>query len=227
MSWSPHDIRFEIETWPNRENLWNADLQKQYLPDGTTGWKNGVKFEQPYDVGYDALYYLHYNYLRESQENYKADVDFQIDRWNRAKLGFLYIAVQELHRFSANYYAEKRDPRNEFRYRPKMYSGYIQNRTDLGDFVFDYGLRYDGFQHNTNWGITALDFWGENVHPRTLHEWSPRFDVAFPVTDKAQLRFSYGVFTQLPSMNDMFAGSSGGSPFMNPGGLEFSPDRRL
>jgi len=221
MSWSPHDIRFEIETWPNRENLWSAELQKQYLPDGATGWKNGVRFEQPFNVGTDALYYLHYNYLRESQENFKADVDFQLDRWNRAKLGFLFMPFK-IHRFSANYYAEKRDPRNEFRYRPKMYSGYIQNRTDLGDFVFDYGLRYDGFQHNYNWGLSALDFWGENVHPRTLYEWSPRFDVAFPVTDKAQLRFSYGVFTQLPSMNDMFAGSSGGSPFYNPGGLEFS-----
>jgi hypothetical protein len=39
--------------------------------------------------------------------------------------------------------------------------------------------------------------------------------VAFPVTEKTQLRFSYGVFTQLPSLSHMLWPS-------NPGGLEYS-----
>ena len=37
-----------------------------------------------------------------------------------------------------------------------------------------------------------------------IDEWSPRFDVGFPVTDRSQMRFSYGVFTQLPSMSFIF-----------------------
>jgi len=221
MSWSPHDIQFEIETWPNKDNLSTDTERLAYLPDGSTGWKNGIPYETPLDIRIEALYYMNYDYLRESQNNYKGDFDFQIDRFNRAKMGFQYNDVNNW-RFSANYYADKRNPKDNFRYKPEMYDAYIQNRTDLGDFVFNYGIRYDAFEHNTNWGITSLDQWGEIVRPRVMHEWSPRFDVGFPVTDKAQLRFSYGVFTQLPSLDLMFAGSSGGSPFMNPGGLEYS-----
>ena len=221
LSWAPHDVQFEVERWPNKEGLYNQELRAQYAPDGDTGWKQGVNIVTPFMTDDPAFYYIYYNYLRESQNNYKADLDFQLNRWNRAKLGVHFLTINNL-QFRTNYYAERRDPQNEFRYKPEMYAGYFQNRTDLGDFVFDYGLRYDGFQHNTNWGITSGDAHGASVRPRTLHTWSPRFDVGFPVTDKAQLRFSYGVFTQLPNLGDMFAGSSGGSPFNNPGGLEYA-----
>jgi len=221
LSWSPHDIQFEVESWPNKEGLYTPELKSTYLPDGITGWKQYVPFEGPFAIEEETFYYMNYGYLSEHQNNYKADLDLQIDRRNRAKIGFASTYIDN-NVFRTNYTTERRDARNEFRYKPLLYAVYAQNRTDLGDFVFDYGLRYDGFQHNTNWGITSLDAWGESVNPRTLHEWSPRFDVAFPVTDKSQLRFSYGAFTQLPSLDMMYAGSSGGSPFMNPGGLEYS-----
>ena len=39
--------------------------------------------------------------------------------------------------------------------------------------------------------------------------------MAFPVTDKSQLRFAYGVFTQLPSMIFIYSGS-------NPGDLDMA-----
>jgi hypothetical protein len=48
------------------------------------------------------------------------------------------------------------------------------------------------------------------VEPKVHTEWSPRFDVAFPVTDKTQLRMSYGVFTQLPGLNYMMSGGNKG-----------------
>ncbi len=221
MSWSLHDVQFEVETWPNKEGLYTDELKRAYLPDGNTGWKQYVPYEGPFAIESGTFYYMNYGHLSEHQNNYKADLDLQINRRNRGKIGFQFTSIDN-NSFRTNYTTEKRDPRNEFNYKPEIYAVYAQNRTDLGDFVFDYGLRYDGFQHNTNWGITSLDPWGEHVDPRTLYEWSPRFDVAFPVTDKSQLRFSYGAFTQLPSLDMMYAGSSGGSPFMNPGGLEFS-----
>ncbi|MCE5270150.1 TonB-dependent receptor [bacterium] len=214
MSWSAHDVQFEVETWPGRDGLNTKDLRAQLLPDGLVTWRNNTPYETPLDVERTSLYYMNYQYLREDQNNFKMDLDFQINRMNRAKLGFQSIDLKN-HRFRQSVSTDRRNPINEFRYKPSMYAAYIQNRTDLGDFVFDYGLRYDTFQHNTNWGITSLDQYGDYVRPRTLYEWSPRFDVAFPVTDKSQLRFSYGVFTQLPSMEMMFSSS-------NPGGLEYS-----
>ncbi len=214
MSWSPHDVQFEIETWPGRDGLDSKELRAQLLPDGLTTWRNNTPYETPFEMGRSTLYYMNYRYLRENQNNFKVDLDVQINRYNRAKIGFQYTGISN-YRFRQNTSTTRRDPTNDFRYEPSLYAGYIQNRTDLGDFVFDYGLRYDTFQHNTNWGITAFDQYGQHVKPRTLYEWSPRFDVAFPVTEKSQMRFSYGAFTQLPSLDLMF--SSG-----NPGGLEYS-----
>ena len=209
MSWSPHDIRFEIEKFPNREG---RDIA--WWPDGATGWKMNAVMETPFNNSYYTAYYLNYFYLGERQNNYKVDLDFQIDRYNRAKLGFQLADFRNIS-YRVHYQTLERNPLNEFRYRPQMWGAYIQNRTDLGDFVLDYGLRYDGYAPRSNWGLNALNRFGDNINPTVHTELSPRFDVAFPVTDKSQIRFSYGVFTQLPSFALMFSGS-------NPGGLGYS-----
>ncbi len=210
MSWSPHDVPFEVETYPNRE----GPPDPSYWPDGQVGWKTGATMVTPYVLDSYTAYYMNYYYLNENQDNYKADLDFQWDRYNRAKMGFQYTSFQNLS-FRTDYRTTIRNPFNEFRYKPQMYSAYLQNRTDLGDFVIDYGVRYDGFSPMDNWGITSGDPRAEKVSPKTQTEWSPRFDVGFPVTDKAQFRFSYGAFAQLPQFNLMFSRGS------NPGELTY------
>ena len=212
MSWTPHDIPFEIETFPNREGpIYGSEEAKIYYPDGVGGRLQ--HFENPNPLGlttYNILL-MDYRYLYEKQYNYKADIDFQFNRQNRAKLGF-HLTNFKNHKFSGY---GRRDVANEFRYNPRMQAFYAQNRTDLGDFVFDYGIRYDRFSPRANWGFRSGDEWEERFFPKPIDEWSPRFDVGFPVTDKTQLRFAYGIFTQMPSMSYIFSGS-------NPGGLEFS-----
>ncbi len=210
LGWSWHDVPFEIERYPNREgppslNCW---------PDGATGWKMGVPYTTPLHQGDYTAYYLNYNYLKERQHNVKTDFDLQWNRCNRGKLGFQLTDFSNLS-FRTDYRTTQRDPMNEFRYKPQLFGLYMQNRTDLQDFVFDYGLRFDSFNPKANWGITRTDPWGEDVKSVVHSTFSPRFDVGFPVTDKSQLRFSYGVFTQLPSFDFMF--DRGG----NPGGLEY------
>ncbi|HUU27688.1 MAG TPA: carboxypeptidase regulatory-like domain-containing protein [archaeon] len=216
MSWAPHDIPFEIETFPNREYPTTGSPDAAiYFPNGWGGWERNINVETPFRliVGTD-LYWLSYFYLREHQSNYKLDVDFQWDRWNRAKIGGQYLDFSNL-RFDIHNMSGARDVHNQFAYHPRMYAFYLQNRTDVGDFVLDYGIRYDRFDPKDNWGFRYGDQWGESYFPKNISEWSPRFDVAFPVTDKSQLRFAYGVFTQLPQMPFIYSGS-------NPGGLEYS-----
>jgi Carboxypeptidase regulatory-like domain/TonB dependent receptor-like, beta-barrel/TonB-dependent Receptor Plug Domain len=229
LGWSPHDMRFEIETYPKRSDtgtpidLDSKELIAQWLPTGQSYgyWLQNVPIETPFALYNTTLYNLYYRYLRENQHNLKVDFDFQIGRYNRAKMGFQVTDVK-LFRYYYTGTSTYRDPRSLFKYNPQVVGAYMQNRTDLGDFVIDYGIRYDQATPRENWGITDIDVHGEHVFPKTLKEWSPRFDVAFPVTDKAQLRFSYGVFTQMPSLSQLFGGSSGGSSIMNPGDLEFS-----
>ncbi|MBN2288981.1 MAG: TonB-dependent receptor [Candidatus Glassbacteria bacterium] len=217
MSWSAHDIPFEVETFPNREFPRTPEQARIYYPDGVTNWSHEYGYPTPFlYVNNAELYWLTYRYLREEQRNYKADLDFQLDRRNRAKVGYQYTGFDN-HKFDINPMTgrNQRDLNNEFNYKPKMYAFYLQNRTDLGDFVFNYGIRYDSFKPENNWGFRYGDQWGETYFPRDINEWSPRFDVAFPVTDKSQMRFAYGVFTQLQSMDFIFSGS-------NPGNLEYS-----
>jgi hypothetical protein len=224
MSWSPHDIPFLVETFPptkladgriiTRSVPTNVEDAHWALPDGSEVYSIGDYFyKTPFNyVGPAQLYYLYYGYQYEKQYNYKADIDFQLNRQNRAKLGF------QMTNFNNNMFVTHLTPRNydnEFRYKPQQWAFYVQNRTDLGDFVLDYGIRYDTFKPRANWGFRSGDTYAENYFPENKSEWSPRFDVAFPVTDKAQLRFAYGVFTQLPSLAFIFSGS-------NPGGLEYS-----
>ncbi len=221
MGWSAHEIQFEVETYPNRDGLDTKALQEALFIDGDIYWKQNVPMEMPFNMSRQTLYAVYYRYLREQQHNFKADVDFQLGRYNRLKGGYQFTNLKNF-RFTTTGGSTLRDPRNLFEYNPHVMAFYVQNRTDLGDFVFDYGIRYDQAKPRDNWGITNIDIWGEHVFPKTLSEWSPRFDVGFPVTDKAQLRFSYGVFTQLPSLNQVFGGSSGGSAMMNPGDLEYA-----
>ncbi len=207
-----HDIPFLVETFPGRDHPKTAEDWAWYMPDGTGVWCRQHDYWTPFGyVQGSGLYYLTYRYQRERQHNFKVDLDFQADRYNRMKFG-AQVTLFDNKMFEVR--QSRRDLDNEFDHRPRIYALYAQNRTDLGDFVFDYGLRYDSFQPRDNWGFLHGDQYGERYFPENHGEFSPRFDVGFPVTDKTQLRFSYGVFQQLPSFSFIFSGS-------NPGGLGF------
>ncbi len=227
LGWTSHDIQYAGETWPERE-LWtilNAvnkeELKKIYFPDGRTNWSMSVPIVYPFYLRNESLYHLQYRYLRELQDNFKADLDFQWNRKNRAKLGFFYTAIFN-HKYGTGGGYDKEDPLSTFEYNPNIWSVYAQNRTDLGDLVIDYGIRYDTFDPVDNWGTSQVNLGGSQVFVQSHSEWSPRFNIAFPVTDKAQFRFSYGVFTQMPSLDYIFGRASGGSQVRNRGALEFS-----
>ncbi|MCE5272882.1 carboxypeptidase regulatory-like domain-containing protein [bacterium] len=218
MSWTAHDIPFEVEAYPNQQ-FPSDPADYHYLPDGATWWNHDGAYETPFAMvrtgREDWLYWLNYMHMFENQYNWKADLDFQVNRANRAKLGLQATFFENRKFWICNDY-RTRDKNNEFHFKPEMYAFYIQNRTDLGDLVFDYGLRYDSFNPKTNWGGVYWgwergdDPWGEDHFVKTIKEFSPRFDVAFPVTDRSQLRFAYGVFTQLPPMTYIYSGSNFG-----------------
>jgi len=209
MSWSKDDIKFEVENYPDRWVQTTTEAKRLYYPDGITRWRQSWFFETPFRIMQDNLFLLQYRYGREKSHNYKMDIDFQLDRRNRAKMGLQYSMLDN-HKINPGNWNSPRDYEYEFNYTPRIMAFYIQNRTDLQDFVFDYGMRFDSFRPRENWGINQGNRSGEGTFPKIKHEWSPRFDVAFPVTDKSQLRFSYGTFTQIPNMGIMYDRRSDG-----------------
>jgi len=159
----------------------------------------------------DADYGRHYSHRGDKKFNVKVDFDTQVDRYNRVKLG---VDWQFFDNF--NYGT------GETTYRatvidntPYLLSAYLQDRLDLGDFVLDFGLRFDMLDPQGQ-EIYDLNFLGESGSYRILsdrmwkkqYELAPRLGVAFPVTDRTQVRFSFGKFYQPPSFRHIFRGDN-------------------
>lgn len=107
--------------------------------------------------------------------------------------------------------------------KPMEFSAYIQDKIELNEMIINLGLRFDYFKPD---GRILTDPTDPDIYrPRkqininkTLEErrtyWykdaeakiqlSPRLGVAFPITDKAVIHFSYGHFFQIPNFDLLY-----------------------
>jgi hypothetical protein len=140
----------------------------------------------------------------EERITLKADFDAQVHRNSRMKTG---IEIQQMSIDTRHFFYVGGPLQDSWSVEPKIYAAYAQNRLDLGDLVLDTGLRLDYFN-------SAADF--PNVPGEALpsdqrystdkkYKLSPRLEVGFPVTDRSQLRLSYGVFAQVPAFSDYYS----------------------
>ena len=160
--------------------------------------------------------------LTMNQENRflgAAALDWQVDRYNRLKLGggftnydiTSYSSGVTSQAFS-DFYMEK----------PVAYTGYAEDRLDLGDVVLVAGLRYDYYnskashpqycdstgvcqptvrissnpQFDPNNAAASLD--SIYVADQSHDYLSPHIQVSFPVSDRTNFRFSYAHQVQPP-----------------------------
>ncbi|NOZ03868.1 MAG: TonB-dependent receptor [FCB group bacterium] len=86
-----------------------------------------------------------------------------------------------------------------YRRKPVELSLFVQDKIELKDLVINMGLRWD--YYNTD-GYVAKDWSNPNpkeVKPASIKtQISPRFSIAYPITDRGKLFFSYGHFFQMP-----------------------------
>ncbi|UCD37405.1 MAG: TonB-dependent receptor, partial [Fidelibacterota bacterium] len=88
---------------------------------------------------------------------------------------------------------------------PKEYSAFIQDKIELTDMVINIGLRWDYFDTG---GQVAVD-WNDPHSDSTVaaspkQQFSPRFSLAYPVSDRGRLFFSYGHFFQMPPYHRLY-----------------------
>jgi len=165
------------------------------------------------DVGYN-------NYIRTMHEerwNYRADFDSQIDKIHRVKAG-ADLKFWDIDRYENNlnsatflsFYVAK----------PEMESFYVEDRLDFNDLVIDLGFRVDSFTS----GVKAPRVIGDQedapsgdpdnpnsregggIDSPRYTEVSPRLGVAHPVTEKTQIRLSYGTKFQVPRFQYLYDG---------------------
>ncbi len=147
-----------------------------------------------------------------------AALDWQVDRYNRLKIGGgftnfdikSYSSGMTSQAFS-DFYMEK----------PKAWSAYAEDRLDLGDVVLVAGVRYDYYNTNASHPqycdstgcqptvrISSNPLFDPNnvqasldsiYTPDEAHSYlSPHIQVSFPVSDRTNMRFSYAHQVQPP-----------------------------
>ncbi|MCE5269932.1 TonB-dependent receptor [bacterium] len=142
----------------------------------------------------------------EKRWGLKFDMDSQLDRYNRVKVGFenLWWNATEVTRF---YYGEFTD--DQYVAKPRLLGVYAQDRMDFGDLVIDLGVRMDRYNVNKAFPIIVgqnnPDFSDPTAVPEAKTHFSPRIGVAHPITDRTQVRLSYGHFYQVAPFELMYA----------------------
>jgi outer membrane receptor for ferrienterochelin and colicin len=156
-----------------------------------------------------------FSHNNERRYGLRVDLDSQLNRVHRIKLGVEWNWINlstESGSFPGFSGAEKYDVD------PRLGALFVQHRLDYGDLVLDLGLRWDHWDPNTrvpllpgevNCSITPFPRLGCDddavvVDAPTRDELAPRLGVALPITDKTQIRLSYGKFHQLPELRHYF-----------------------
>ncbi|MBI5726315.1 MAG: hypothetical protein HY965_00560 [Ignavibacteriales bacterium] len=108
---------------------------------------------------------------------------------------------------------------------PMEFSAYLQDKVELSEMIINLGIRFDYFKSD---GYMLTDpndpdiyhprnpanfdsvksfaerktYWYKKPTPKV--QFSPRLGIAFPITDKAVIHFSYGHFFQIPGFDLLF-----------------------
>ena len=100
--------------------------------------------------------------------------------------------------------------------KPILFAAFIQDKVEYDDLIINAGIRFDYFQSNGRLPADSEDpdlflpyaerpasFWTSSEAKFAV---SPRFGVAYPISSKGVIHFSYGYFFQIPDYNRLYNG---------------------
>ncbi|TNE71148.1 TonB-dependent receptor [bacterium] len=178
-----------------------------------------------YDMGGNDL-----NYANNSAklQTFAGSVTSQINKYNQVKTGFQlqYQNIKnnnigiDLSSFT-NYNAIKtqQEWRNtKLNATPIQFAYYLQNKTEFQNLIINAGVRLDYFDARYDvpiyWSQASFDrvenplMPGDSISNRQAatakYQISPRLAVAFPISASGVIRFSYGMFFQVPNYSDIY-----------------------
>ena len=139
---------------------------------------------------------------RTATVDIKSDAVWQFGTMNEVKFGASY-KKHWLRLY--NIYDPKRNfPYiNDYNTQPFEIAGYVQDKIELPYLVINIGLRYDYLNSNVEFRSNPLDP-NSFVKVKSRSQFSPRFGIAHPVSDRTKLHFSYGHFFQNPDFQYLF-----------------------
>ncbi len=179
----------------------------------------------------------------------KGDYTSQINRVNLIKLGSEFKwNILKMHEYviqfdqASNYKpmipALSTPTHNQYEKKPIEGAFYIQDKVEIDDIVLNLGVRYDYFNSQ---GVVPLDFRDPNGLLKQTTQWSkkasakqqvsPRLGIAFPITDKGVIHFSYGHFFQIPPYEFLYINPEfevvGGTLTSRMGNADLNPQKTV
>jgi outer membrane receptor protein involved in Fe transport len=89
--------------------------------------------------------------------------------------------------------------------KPLKIAGYFQDKMDFEGIIARLGLRVDYFDAKAFSYDQPNDFLNDTLtYSEKTFQVSPRIGFSLPVTDRLKLRFNYGHYWQIPSLNDIY-----------------------
>ena len=184
---------------------WSDPLQ-------VVGFTVGDDYEPTYryrETNYSAY---HLNFIRQTGKN------------NELKAGFEYRDYDVEWDFKQFY--NTRPYGERYQTRPRYASLYLQDKMEYDYFVINMGLRYDYRNADVTYTAWTVDGDGDGVpyttESETRREFSPRFGVSFPISEKSVIHLNYGIYYQEPRYTYLYTNMDGdissGYPIVgNPG----------
>ncbi|MCF7802506.1 MAG: TonB-dependent receptor [Candidatus Marinimicrobia bacterium] len=198
------------------------------LSSGFTDYSQYV-FKDPDDPRYVPIEYLNANnsngfstggarmwhhYRNNKTDIVKFDLRSQFEKVHTLGLGASYKHVHLwLHEYQL-YFDENNQIRtpastsaynNRYVHDPEEIAFYLQDKMELGEMIVNAGLRYDFFNPD---GVVPENFYNTVGAPKrkaaTSDHWSPRFGIAYPISDQGVIHFSYGHFFQVPNYEYLY-----------------------
>ncbi|HXE57863.1 MAG TPA: TonB-dependent receptor, partial [Gemmatimonadales bacterium] len=152
---------------------------------------------------------------RENRLVLKSNLDWQVDRYNRLRLGgefTQYWALKYSHALTSQAFSDV------WKEEPVRYNLFVEDRLDLGDVVVVGGLRYDFYDTRSSRPAYPRIFSMPGFDPNNptaqfvedeSHDYlSPHIQVSFPVTDRTNFRLSYAHQVQQPDFETLFLGKN-------------------
>jgi outer membrane receptor protein involved in Fe transport len=94
---------------------------------------------------------------------------------------------------------------NSYTRRPMEFSWYLQDKMEFDYMIVNAGVRFDYFRPD---GLIPLDFRNPTTSSKRKasisSQWSPRFGIAYPITDRGVIHVSYGHFFQVPVFDFLY-----------------------
>ncbi|MCD6166752.1 TonB-dependent receptor [bacterium] len=190
-----------------------------------------------------------HNYRNTTTYTARFDITSQVTKTHQIKTGFefqwhkLYLHEFELIMNQETHWRPAINPlsspnHNQYTHYPVAFSCYIQDKMEFKDMIVNAGLRYDYFNSRGKVPLDPRDpnnsylkkkVWYKNASPK--HQVSPRIGIAYPITDRGVIHFSYGHFFQIPPFKYLYHNSEfeviGGGLKSRMGNADLKPQKTV